>query len=118
MLQVFQNLIGNAIQYSQSGAKIELAIVTEGRKVLITVRDNGPGIPHDELNFIFNPFHRTRAAGAEHGTGLGLAICKRIVESHGGKIWADNAVGGGAVIRVSLALGVPSEQEFQTARAR
>jgi PAS domain S-box-containing protein len=118
MLRVFQNLIGNAIQYSQSGAKIELTIVTEGRKVLITVRDNGPGIPHDELNSIFNPFHRTRAASAEHGTGLGLPICKRIVESHGGKIWADNAVGGGAVIRVSLALGVPSEQEIQTARVR
>ena len=108
MLQVFQNLIGNAIKYSQSGAKIELAIVTQGRSILITVRDNGPGIPHDELDSIFTPFHRTRAAGAEHGTGLGLAICKRIVESHGGKIWAENAVGGGAVFRISLTRDAPS----------
>ena len=106
MLQVLQNLIGNAIKYSPSGAKIEVTIVAEGRNVLITVRDNGPGIPHDELDAIFSPFHRTRAAGTEHGTGLGLAICKRIVERHGGKIWAENAVGGGAVFRVSLDLDV------------
>jgi signal transduction histidine kinase len=104
MLQVFQNLIGNAIKYSPSGAKIVVILVAEDRNVLITVQDNGPGIPHDELDAIFAPFHRTPVAVAEHGTGLGLAICKRIVERHGGKIWAENAVGGGAVFRVSLDL--------------
>ena len=111
MLRVFQNLIENAIKYSQNGAKIELVIVTEGRKLLVTVRDNGPGIPNDELNSIFVLFHRTRAAGAARGTGLGLGICKGIVERHGGKIWAENAVGGGAVFRVSLNLEVGSEYE-------
>jgi signal transduction histidine kinase len=104
MVQVFQNLLGNAIKYSQSGARIELTIVTEGRTVLLTLRDSGPGLPNEELSSIFAPFHRARATDSAHGAGLGLAICKRIVESHGGKIWAENAVGGGAVFRVSLPL--------------
>jgi PAS domain S-box-containing protein len=117
ILQVLQNLIGNAIKYSQSGAQIELAIVTEGRNVLVTVRDNGPGLPNDELSSIFTPFHRTIAADSAHGTGLGLAICKRIVESHGGEIWAENAVGGGAVFRVSLTLDVPSQCRILPASA-
>jgi PAS domain S-box-containing protein len=107
MVQVFQNLIGNAIKYSTSGAKIEVAIVTDRRSVLITVRDHGPGIPHDELGFIFTPFYRTRAASVERGTGLGLAICKRIVERHGGEIWAENAIGGGSVFCVSLDQQLP-----------
>ncbi|MEO8595963.1 MAG: ATP-binding protein [Candidatus Solibacter sp.] len=109
MLRVFQNLIENAIKYSQSGAKVEVIVVTEGRKLLVTVRDNGPGIPDDELDSIFVLFHRTRASGAARGTGLGLGICKGIVERHGGKIWAENAAGGGAVFRVSLNLDMGPE---------
>src|SRR3954468_12516844 len=69
------------------------------------VRDNGPGISPDELESIFMPFQRGRgSAPAQPGTGLGLAICKRIVEHHGGRIWAENAVGGGAVLYLSLPL--------------
>jgi len=86
---------------------------TDGENVLISVRDNGPGIPDDELDSIFEPFHRSRSARDQHGSGLGLAICKRIVESHGGKIWADNAAGGGAVIRISL--GIRGGDEHQRA---
>jgi len=105
MMRVFQNLMGNAIKYSPSGAKIEVTIVTEARNVVVTIRDHGPGLLPDELNTIFTAFYRT-PAGVKHGTGLGLAISKRIVERHGGKIWAENAVGGGAVFRVSLHLDV------------
>jgi two-component system, sensor histidine kinase and response regulator len=112
--QVFQNLIENAIKYSPKRDKIKLAIVIEGRNVLVTVRDTGPGIPNDELELIFTPFHRSRAVGSEQGTGLGLAICKRIVELHEGKIWAENAVSGGAVFFVSLTPDVPLQCEVRT----
>ena len=113
ILQVLQNLIGNAIKYSPSAAKIALSSTSDGQSVSIIVQDNGPGIPKDELNSIFTPFRRSRVAGAQHGTGLGLAICKWIVEMHGGKIWAENAVGGGAIFHISL---MPrSESEFTTA---
>lgn len=113
MVKVLQNLIGNAIKYSPGGAKIELSSISDGQSVSIIVRDNGPGIPNDELDSIFTPFRRSRAAGAQQGTGLGLAICKRIVEMHGAKIWAENAVGGGAVFHISW---MPKrEREFTTA---
>jgi signal transduction histidine kinase len=95
-------LIRNAIKSSPNYAKIELVIVTEGRNVVITVRDNGPGIPNEELESIFAPFGATRSAGAEHGTGVWLATSKSIVENHGGKIWAENAVEGGTVFHVLL----------------
>jgi PAS domain S-box-containing protein len=102
MTQVFLNLIGNAIKFSQNGAKIQVSVVDQPRNVLISVRDSGPGIPPEELGSIFVPFQRGKRVSAHPGTGLGLAICQRIVESHGGRIWAENAIDGGAVVHVSL----------------
>jgi signal transduction histidine kinase len=103
--QVFNNLIENAIKHCQNGTKIEVGISLEGDSVLVSVRDDGPGIPPDELKDLFTPFHRTRAQAlsAEPGTGLGLAIAKRIVEYHeGGRIWVESEVGTGTTFYVSL----------------
>jgi len=102
--QVFINLIGNAIKYSGKGAIVEVGAALKDGYVLAYVRDNGPGIPPDEFPGIFEPFQksRARATSAEPGTGLGLAICKRIVERHGGKIWADSKAGCGATFYVQL----------------
>lgn len=113
MRQVFLNLIGNAIKYSQNGAVVQVAILADASRVLATVQDNGPGIPPNELESIFIPFRRTRAGAAqsEPGTGLGLAICKRIVESHGGKIWAENLPTGGAAFHVSLLREAPGARK-------
>ena len=102
MTQAFLNLLANAIKFSQNGAQIRVTVVNEPTNVLVSVQDNGPGIPADELDSIFVPFQRGRGVSAHQGTGLGLAICKRIVERHGGRIWAENAIDGGAVVRVSL----------------
>jgi PAS domain S-box-containing protein len=110
MRQVLVNLIENAIKYSQNGALVQLAVARGRGDLLITVRDNGPGIAHQDLGSIFTPFHRTaaRAASKERGTGLGLAICKRIIERHGGKIWAESVPGKGSAFHLSLAIDEPS----------
>ena len=68
--------------------------------VEVSVRDSGGGIPEDKLSKIFDPFYTTK----EQGTGLGLSIVRKIVETYGGKIWAENQVGGGAVFRFTLPL--------------
>jgi signal transduction histidine kinase len=103
--QVFNNLIENAIKHCQNGATIEVGISLNSDRVLISVRDDGPGIPPDDLKNLFTPFHRTRAQAlsAEPGTGLGLAIAKRIVEYHeGGRLWVQSGVGTGTTFYVSL----------------
>ncbi|MFL6351388.1 MAG: ATP-binding protein [Bryobacteraceae bacterium] len=103
MTQVFLNLIGNAIKFCGNGSNVYVTIVDQPTNVLVSVQDNGPGIPPDELGSIFMPFQRGRRnVSAQRGTGLGLAICKRIVERHHGQIWAENAIEGGAVFFLSL----------------
>jgi signal transduction histidine kinase len=106
MQQVFVNLIGNSIKFSQNNASVWITVVAQPDDVLITVRDNGPGIPPDELGSLFTAFHnaRSRAVSVNSGSGLGLAICKRIVEQHGGRIWAESILGQGAVFHLSLVL--------------
>jgi two-component system sensor histidine kinase KdpD len=103
--QVFSNLLENALKHSPPGSSIHLsASVTKG-SVLIEVADQGEGIPKGEENRIFDKFYQGQSA-REGGVGLGLAICRGIVEAHGGRIWAENRTGGGAVFRFTL----PNEQ--------
>src|SRR5262249_33813396 len=66
----------------------------------ISISDSGPGIPSDKLAQVFDPFFTTK----DHGMGMGLSIARTIVEAHGGRIWAENNDGGGAVFRISLPL--------------
>ncbi len=107
---VFRNLLENAINYSPQGGAIEMAATHQGNVVDISVSDSGPGIPEGELNRIFERFYRvdrsrTRDPG---GTGLGLSIVKHLVELHGGRVWALNREGGGAVVHVRLPDRPPS----------
>ena len=90
--QVFLNVISNAVSFSPPGGDIRVAAREDGRAVLITVDDAGPGIPADKLNAIFDRFYSERPAGEKFGThsGLGLSISKQIVEAHRGRIWAEN----------------------------
>jgi two-component system sensor histidine kinase KdpD len=109
MTQVLFNLLENAIKYCPNYARVNISVLPGAANVLIKVQDNGPGIPPDALEGIFIPFQRFAPASSQRGTGLGLAICKRIVERHGGRIWAENALAGGAVFHVSLPLEVPGQ---------
>lgn len=87
--QVVNNLISNAIKYSERGVVL-VRCREEGNQVKVAVSDEGIGIPGDDLKKLFSDFFRGKNARASKGTGLGLSISRRIVEAHGGKIWAES----------------------------
>jgi two-component system sensor histidine kinase KdpD len=112
--QVVINLVENAVKYAPPGSTIDLSASTSNREVVIEVADRGPGIPPGEEALIFDKFYRAKPA-REGGVGLGLTICRGIIEAHGGRIWAENRRGGGAVFRFTIPLlerqpSVESEQ--------
>lgn len=106
LLQVLDNIIGNAIRYGCEGprSKVEVAAKRSGRVVNVTVTDHGPGIPRDHLPRVTERFYRVDAARSREsgGTGLGLAIVKHIVERHRGALKIDSTEGVGTVVKVSL----------------
>ena len=90
--QVLLNLLGNALQYTSPGGRVEISAETTADMVVIQITDTGQGIPMEHLRYIFNRFYRvdksrSRAGG---GSGVGLTIAKHIVEAHGGRIWAES----------------------------
>lgn len=107
LIQVFQNLVGNALKYraTDRDIKIHIGAVCSGHIATFTVQDNGIGIDpryHDQIFRIFQRLHGRDAYGG--GTGVGLAVCKRIVDRHGGRIWVDSAVGRGSTFAFTLPL--------------
>jgi signal transduction histidine kinase len=105
--QVLVNLLTNAHEYSPEGATIEVKASLRGAEVEISVSDDGPGMPEDQLEHIFDRFTRGDAGLTQHvgGTGLGLAISKSLVELHGGTIAAEAVLGQGSTFRVRLPAG-------------
>jgi light-regulated signal transduction histidine kinase (bacteriophytochrome) len=103
MLQVFINLIGNALKYSRSRTPAIIEIGYEaGAEPNVYVRDNGVGFDMQYASKLFGLFQRLHRQDEFEGTGIGLATVSRILERHGGRIWADSAVGEGAVFRFAL----------------
>ncbi len=104
LLEVFQNLVENAVQHSPAGGSVVIKAreaSDDGRRVVeCAIHDSGPGFREEDLPKLFEPFF-TRRRG---GTGLGLSIVQRIVEQHGGSVSASNGPGGGAIMRVRLPL--------------
>lgn len=102
--QILVNLLTNAHEYSPEGASIAVSAQPVGAEVEISVTDDGPGIPEDQLERIFDRFTRGDAGLTQRvgGTGLGLAISKSLVELHGGSINAESTVGRGSTFRVRL----------------
>ncbi len=100
--RVLLNLFDNAIKFTQVGGRVNLTVKPLGAQVEITVTDNGPGIPADQLGHIFEKFVRARHPHSPKGTGLGLAFCDLAVKAHGGRIWAESQIGQGTTIRVLL----------------
>lgn len=115
MEQVFTNLISNSTKYAPAGSLIRIsASVQEPGSLLVQVSNQGPHVPPEDLDRIFDKFYRITSADRVTGTGLGLSICKGIVEAHAGRIWAVNLPDGFAFdFTLPLTLdGVP-ESKFQ-----
>ena len=109
--QVFHNVITNAVSFSPPGGEIRLRARREGRAVLVTVEDQGPGIPEDMLTAIFDRFYTERPQGEKFGThsGLGLSISQQIVVAHRGLIWAENHKNAeGAVTGARFCIRLPA----------
>jgi signal transduction histidine kinase len=111
LVRVFNNLIGNALSYTPPGGRVEIMIGNAGSQAEVTVRDNGPGIPDEELSRIFERFYRvekSRARGEDgRGSGLGLAIVRELVAAHGGQVLVSSEPGRGTafVVRLPIASG-------------
>lgn len=102
--QVLVNLLDNALKYSEPGTQIAIEGSLQGKEIEVAVSNQGPEIPAEDLERIFDKFHRLESPRLVSGTGLGLAICKGFVEAHGGKIWAANRQGGGVEMKFTLPL--------------
>jgi len=105
--QVLINVLDNAVKYSPEGSPIDISAAAAGRAVTVEIADRGPGFAAGDEERVFEKFYRGGAAGAP-GVGLGLAICRAVIDVHGGKMWAENRPGGGAVFRFTLPLGESS----------
>ncbi len=117
ILQVIRNLLSNAVKFSPEDGIIAICIAVETRFIMVTVRDDGPGIPAAELDTIFDKFvQSSKTKTGAGGTGLGLAICREIVAAHGGRIWAECPPGGGALLAFTLPIeGATAPEEPDSA---
>jgi K+-sensing histidine kinase KdpD len=106
MTQVFVNLLDNAVKYTPGGTTITVRTILseDGRSAVITVADNGPGIPPGSIDHVFENYITGAGSDRGRGLGLGLPICRTIMEAHGGTISVHNAPEGGAVFTLTLPL--------------
>ncbi|MFQ5921855.1 MAG: GAF domain-containing protein [Anaerolineales bacterium] len=104
---VMSNLLSNAIKFTEPGGLIEVTVRWDDEEITVSVKDNGPGIPEEELPRVFEHLFRGRAAVRDpnnpiDGTGLGLALAKTVVEQHGGRLWVESEEGKGSTFRFAL----------------
>jgi light-regulated signal transduction histidine kinase (bacteriophytochrome) len=107
MVQVLQNLLGNAVKYGGRAPRVHAEAIRRGGEWEISISDDGPGIDprhHDRIFVLLQRLHRHDEV---EGTGMGLAICKKIVEGHGGAIWVESERGDGATFRFTLHAAEP-----------
>jgi signal transduction histidine kinase/FixJ family two-component response regulator len=112
LLEVLENLVGNAIKFTSPGGTITVGASYEGSELKIWVADNGSGIPPEQLPHIFDRFWQAKRAD-RRGTGLGLTICKGIVEAHEGRIWADSSLGKGTTLYFTLPAADAPDSRYQ-----
>jgi signal transduction histidine kinase len=104
MSQVLGNVLDNALRHTPQGGQIAVRAAQQGSEIEITITDTGPGVPPEHLPHLFERFWRGEPSRSRRtgGSGLGLAIAQRIVEAHGGRMWAENAPTGGLRVGFSL----------------
>jgi signal transduction histidine kinase len=106
--QVIRNLVDNAVKFSPPSGTIDVSAAVRNDAIVVTVKDDGPGVAPEYHDRVFERFFRVEHGGVA-GAGLGLAICKRFVELHGGSIALDSQPGQGAAFRFSLPLTEASD---------
>lgn len=102
LIQVINNYIGNAIKYSDKKAIIEIVSRIDQNSVIFSVKDEGMGIPKEELPYIFERFYRAEKTTEIEGIGLGLFLCQQIIKAHKGYVWAESNEGKGSVFYFSI----------------
>ena len=102
--QVMTNLLENAARHSPSGGTVRLRVAREEGSIRVRVSDEGPGIPREEHEKVFEAFYRGKENPESSGSGLGLAISKAIVTAHGGRIWVEETTGGGTAVVFDIPL--------------
>jgi signal transduction histidine kinase len=119
LARVLQNVLGNAVKYSVRGTPVRVVVRRAGARAVVTVRDEGVGIPADELPRIFERFYRASTARGITGSGIGLAGAKATVEQHGGAIAVESAVGAGTTVTITLPVPAADDDgDAGAARAR
>jgi signal transduction histidine kinase len=110
--QVIRNLLSNAVKFSPPGGAVHVRLRRLAKSLLLSVRDEGPGIPADELELVFDKFvQSSKTKSGSGGTGLGLAISREIVTAHGGRIWAENNAKAGCIFYCELPLARPQPSD-------
>jgi Na+/proline symporter/nitrogen-specific signal transduction histidine kinase len=112
LMQVVINLLSNAAKFVRVGdGRVRVGLAASGRELMVSVEDNGPGIPASQRNAVFERFRQLGGdvmTAKPAGSGLGLAICRQIVEHFGGRIWIEPGLPRGAIVRFSLPLATPA----------
>ncbi|MDH3558471.1 MAG: HAMP domain-containing histidine kinase, partial [Deltaproteobacteria bacterium] len=110
--QVFLNLVGNAIKFTEAG-EVRIEATASNDTFVVSVSDTGPGLSEADQQMIFEEFHQVDGSSTRKkgGTGLGLSIAKRIVEMHGGRIWVESTVGKGSTFWFTLPVRVERQKE-------
>ena len=113
-IQVVDNIMNNAIKYSPDGGVITCRLLETHNNVILSISDQGLGIPKKDLGHVFDRFFRVDKARsrAQGGTGLGLAISKEVIELHHGRIWVDSVEGKGSTFYISLPYEEYSEEDL------
>jgi len=111
--QVLDNLISNALKYSEPSTRVAVSVSIADAQAVISVADQGVGIPEDQMERIFKPFQRVASSRpqAEKSSGLGLTIVHKIVAAHGGRVQVESRVGEGSVFKITLPLAGPSPEQ-------
>jgi PAS domain S-box-containing protein len=110
LLQVFQNIASNAIQFTPENGKITLGAALKGQRILFWISDTGPGISKDAIPHIFERYWQAKESkNIPHSAGLGLFIAKKMVEAHGGELWVESGLGQGS----SFCFSLPSVEAAQ-----
>jgi len=116
--QVLSNVIENAVRFSPKGSEIHITAARWRSAIQVRVTDQGPGIPPDDRDRVFEEFYRRDAGAGRGGTGLGLSIARAVLVAHGGSIWASAAPGGGTAVSFELPIALDDPHDAPSPATR